>query len=485
MLSVLELPRPTTTLTEYFVCDGSSISTSPPEIALTKGWKSHYWKNWVDGLDLYDDSDVGCEVAVADDDGDDIADDRFISDVIEGYIDEDPAVEDARLPMLTHESGTGLPPPADDDRHVRPALYHHEQQGGLTKSKLHCRSVHFEGESCSEGSTARDEGPPDRWRCDRHCASGHISEFSDDMVFNARRNFARFRSLDINDVGEQDIEKTSLGVRGWAVAGVLDNDAIDKEVTERSQPSDPVNPWSYGSTDRDCDSDVHNTYVVRLIAALGENDSGRRAVLRAIAERQGISADSDLDMLADGMAPSDMLLRVPAHLRGPLQDIGLESALAPISLFEVIEKEGILLAGDTWSDLEFEVALDSGAVIHVCAPNDCPGYALAESPGSRRGQEFLMGDGGTIPNLGQKSLNLLDESVGRDLSSVFQIAAVTRPLMSVGKICDEGHEVIFRADMAVVNDSSGSEICRFTRSHGGLYLAKMKLRAPTGFSRPE
>ena len=96
-----------------------------------------------------------------------------------------------------------------------------------------------------------------------------------------------------------------------------------------------------------------------------------------------------------------------------------------------------------------------------------------------------MGDGGTIPNLGQKSLNLLDESVGRRLSSVFQIAAVTRPLMSVGKICDEGHEVIFRADMAVVNDTKGSEIGRFTRSHGGLYLGKMKLRAPTGFIRQE
>ena len=99
-----------------------------------------------------------------------------------------------------------------------------------------------------------------------------------------------------------------------------------------------------------------------------------------------------------------MLLRVPAHLRGPLQDIGLESALAPISVFEVREKEGILLAGDALSDLEFEVALDSGAVIHVWFP---------------------MGDGGTIPNRGQKSLNLLGESVGMDLSSVFQIAAVT------------------------------------------------------------
>ena len=121
--------------------------------------------------------------------------------------------------------------------------------------------------------------------------------------------------------------------------------------------------------------------------------------------------------------------------------------------------------GDTWGDLEFEVALDSGAVIHVCAPTDCLGYAFSESPGSRRGQEFLMGDGGTIPNLGQKALNLLDESVGRDLSSVFQIAAVTRPLMSVGNICDEGHEVIFRSDMAIVNDPQGSEICRFTRSN--------------------
>ena len=73
--------------------------------------------------------------------------------------------------------------------------------------------------------------------------------------------------------------------------------------------------------------------------------------------------------------------------------------------------------GATWS---FEVALDPGAVIHVCAPTDCPGYALTESPGSRRGQEFLMGDGGTIPNLGQKALNLLDESVGRE---TFQVSS--------------------------------------------------------------
>ena len=96
-----------------------------------------------------------------------------------------------------------------------------------------------------------------------------------------------------------------------------------------------------------------------------------------------------------------------------------------------------------------------------------------------------MGDGGTIPNLGQSQLNLSDEGLGREVESVFQIAAVTRPLMSVGKICDNGHSITFNAVMAVVTDKSGGEICRFQRQPGGLYIAKLKLKAPTPFGRPE
>ena len=94
-----------------------------------------------------------------------------------------------------------------------------------------------------------------------------------------------------------------------------------------------------------------------------------------------------------------------------------------------------------------------------------------------------MGDGGTIPNLGQSSLNLQDD--GKDLQSVFQIAAVTRPLMSVGRICDQGHSILFNAVMAVVNAEDGSELCRFVRQPGGLYVAKLKLTKPTGFGGPE
>ena len=136
-----------------------------------------------------------------------------------------------------------------------------------------------------------------------------------------------------------------------------------------------------------------------------------------------------------------------------------------------------------WKDIEFEVALDSGSVVHVCAPDDCPGYRTEDSPGSRRGQEFFVGDGGTIPNLGQSQLNLCDE--GRQIQSIFQIAAVTRPLMSVGKICDEGHTITFNNIMAVVKSKEGEELCRFHRKDGGLYVAKMSLRSPAGFGGQE
>ena len=69
-----------------------------------------------------------------------------------------------------------------------------------------------------------------------------------------------------------------------------------------------------------------------------------------------------------------------------------------------------------------------------------------------------MGDGGTIAKLGQKRLHLSDDD--RDLCSVLQIAAVTRPLMSVGKICDEGHNITFDAVPAIVRDK---EACTLRR----------------------
>ena len=66
---------------------------------------------------------------------------------------------------------------------------------------------------------------------------------------------------------------------------------------------------------------------------------------------------------------------------------------------------------------------------------------------------------------------------------MFQIAAVHRPLMSVGRICDNDNSVTFDKEKAVVSGSDGAVLAVFTRQPGGLYTAQLKLTSP--FGRPE
>ena len=82
--------------------------------------------------------------------------------------------------------------------------------------------------------------------------------------------------------------------------------------------------------------------------------------------------------------------------------------------------------------------------------------------------------------MGEWNLNLEapHEKGMSSVQSIFQVAKVTRPLMSVGHICDQGLHVIFDKTHAVVRDKDNIEVCRFERSESGLYTAKMKLKAP-------
>ena len=138
-------------------------------------------------------------------------------------------------------------------------------------------------------------------------------------------------------------------------------------------------------------------------------------------------------------------------------------------------------------EIEFEVALDSGCVEHVCDDLDIPGYLVEPSEGSRRNANFIVGNGSKVPNRGQVHLTLefTDEKQEVNaLTSTFQIAKITRPLMSVSKVCDSGLTAEFNKERAVVRDGNGRTVCIFKRV-GGLYVCKMKLKPPkTPFQRP-
>ena len=70
-----------------------------------------------------------------------------------------------------------------------------------------------------------------------------------------------------------------------------------------------------------------------------------------------------------------------------------------LNLFERDDDEPqILVNGEgAWEDVEFEVVLDSGSIVNVCHPDDCPGYTIGESSGSKRGQNFVLETEGSLP----------------------------------------------------------------------------------------
>ena len=122
---------------------------------------------------------------------------------------------------------------------------------------------------------------------------------------------------------------------------------------------------------------------------------------------------------------------------------------------------------------------------------DAPGYAavLHPSPGSECNETFVFGNGERVANLRLIKLRMKskdDDSVL--MSSVFQEAEITRPLMSVPRICDQGMSSVFEKTLAQVVDSNGNTVARFERG-GGLYICTMRLRLSEarnepGFARP-
>ncbi len=143
--------------------------------------------------------------------------------------------------------------------------------------------------------------------------------------------------------------------------------------------------------------------------------------------------------------------------------------------------EDLCINEDEWEDIMITVTADSGAGNHVCSREDAPGYSVQLSEGSKRGTGFVGVDGVRIANEGEMELNLAGPQ-GK-FKSTFQVAKVTRPLMSIARICDRGHKVVFEKGHASVLNAQGQEICRFAR-RGNLYMIDVKLKAPgPGFAR--
>ena len=181
---------------------------------------------------------------------------------------------------------------------------------------------------------------------------------------------------------------------------------------------------------------------------------------------------------------------IPMTERGePTFDI---DGISPMTLKAIFGTEAMPLELDEDDEICFapqktaiKVALDSGAADHVINPDHVPGHAITPSAGSKAGKHFLAAGGHRIENKGEINVVVSGEEFPGKVRSTFQAAEVTRPLLSVSKICDAGCKVLFDKDRAVIK-KNGKIVGGFKR-RGGLYVADLTVQDPgeaSGFTGP-
>ena len=272
--------------------------------------------------------------------------------------------------------------------------------------------------------------------------------YSEDIVHAAMKNFRKFHGVYFEPVSLGEIEQSSLGVLGWAHAQNVIPAELDLTNTRREAMLDDE------------------------IAKTNE-------------------PNSEYDSYLSERVRAQMISKLHAHLGcekvellrslGALEEI--EQQFVPLQIVTAEDDDGQVAMVENWVDTDIELTLDSGCCEHVLDISDAPGYGafITESTGSKRGQRFIVGNGERVPNDGEVRLNMQCGAV--PLQSVFQVAGVTRPLMSVGRVCDQGMKCLFDDKVALVLNKDNQEVCRFER-RGGLYVARLKLKSPELFPRP-
>ena len=123
----------------------------------------------------------------------------------------------------------------------------------------------------------------------------------------------------------------------------------------------------------------------------------------------------------------------------------------------------------------FRAEADSGCTEHIVSREGIKDINASPSKASVAGRGFTTATGDRVPNEGECHMTFTVGEKGANASGTFQVAQVTRPLMSIAKICDKGNTVTFTKEKGVVNGPDGSQICMFVRERG-LYVADVKVK---------
>jgi len=142
-----------------------------------------------------------------------------------------------------------------------------------------------------------------------------------------------------------------------------------------------------------------------------------------------------------------------------------------LMIFRTIWPEGLnpMTTKGGWEMIE--LAVDSGATETVVGEDMLKSIETKESWGSKKGVEYEVANGETIPNLGEKKFHgVTDNGITRNLTA--QVCEVNKALLSVKKIISAGNRVTFDEDGSFIEDKSSGEKM-WLKDEGGMFLLKM------------
>ena len=154
-----------------------------------------------------------------------------------------------------------------------------------------------------------------------------------------------------------------------------------------------------------------------------------------------------------------------------------------VFLFRERPRSGLAAIGEPqWEKVTLTV--DSGASDTVVPIAVCPGAELIKT--SRVGTEYEIADGSTIENLGEKQCltKLAVGDASNPMLMSFQVVDVSKALLSVHKITEQGHDVLFsetRGNAILLNGDPKQRI--ELRHCGGTYELDVWVKPAAGFSR--
>jgi hypothetical protein len=108
------------------------------------------------------------------------------------------------------------------------------------------------------------------------------------------------------------------------------------------------------------------------------------------------------------------------------------------------------------------ITIDSGASENVIAENMVPNVEVKPSQGSKEGVQYITANGGVMPNRGEKEVKVITGE-GHKCMLKMQVTDVKKPLMSVARICDAGHNVVFTKGGGYIEHVTTGQRTKFVR----------------------